>query len=436
MESSTIALIIIGIMMVLYITELLPIATTSLLACLALAVFGVIRLPDAFGGFGNDIVFLIAGMIVVGDALFETGVAGLISKKIISVVGANEKAFLGALIVVMIPISAFLSNTATAAMILPIAASAVAASGGKFKKKNIFMAVGMISVAGGGLTLVSSTPQLIAQGLLKEGGYGEIGFFEIALTGAPVFVLLAIYALTVGYWMTNKVFAFQEPEAGAAAISDAGADLAEYDSGKTQKKSRKEVARMYISIAALVFCVTGFISGLWTTGIVAMAGAIVCVVTGCISQEKVFNKMNWTTVVVMGCSFGIAAGLEQSGAGRLIAHGMIDLLGDRLSPWLLCATLALAAVILTNFMSSTATAALLVPIAALVALELGYDVKSIVLSVAIAANIGYATPISTPPLTMTLAAGYRFMDYVIYGGVFNILAYILVVLLFPLMLNI
>ena len=434
MESSTIALIIIGIMMVLYITELLPIATTSLLACLALAVFGVIRFTDAFGGFGNDIVFLIAGMIVVGDALFETGVAGLISKKIISVVGANERAFLAALIVVMIPISAFLSNTATAAMILPIAASAVAASGGKFKKKNTFMAVGMISVAGGGLTLVSSTPQLIAQGLLKEGGFGEIGFFEIALIGAPVFVFLAIYALTVGYWMTDKVFAFQEPADSAATISSVGSDAAEDDHGKTKKKTRKETARMYISIAALVFCVIGFISGLWTTGLVAMAGAIICVVTGCISQERVFNKMNWTTIVVMGCSFGFAAGLEQSGAGRLLAHGMIGLLGDNLSPWLLCAALALSAVILTNFMSSTATAALLVPIAAFVALELGYDVKSIVLSVAIAANIGYATPISTPPLTMTLAAGYRFMDYVKYGGIFNILAYILVILLFPLVL--
>ena len=435
MESSTTALIIIGVMMVLYITELLPIATTSLLACLALAVFGVIRFSDAFSGFGNDIVFLITGMIVVGDALFETGVAGLISKKIISIVGANERAFLGALIVVMIPFSAFLSNTATAAMILPIAASSVAASGGRFKKKNTFMAVGMISVAGGGLTLVSSTPQLIAQGLLKEGGYGEIGFFEIALTGAPVFVLLALYALTVGYWMTNKVFDLQESADSSAALSSAGSDTAATESVDTQKKSRKEVARMCISIAVLVFCVTGFISGLWTTGLVAMAGAVICVVTGCITQEKVFNKMNWTTVVIMGCSFGFAAGLEQSGAGRLIAHGMIDLLGDNLSPWLLCATLALAAVILTNFMSSTATAALLVPIAALVALELGYDVKSIVLSVAIAANIGYATPISTPPITMTLAAGYKFMDYVKYGGLFNILAYLLVVLLFPLVLN-
>jgi len=94
--------------------------------------------------------------------------------------------------------------------------------------------------------------------------------------------------------------------------------------------------------------------------------------------------------------------------------------------------LALVAVIITNFMSSTATAALLVPIAAIAALELGYDVKAAVVSVAIAANVGYATPIATPPLTMTLSGGYRFMDYVKFGGLFNVLAFILMIVLFPL----
>jgi di/tricarboxylate transporter len=145
--------------------------------------------------------------------------------------------------------------------------------------------------------------------------------------------------------------------------------------------------------------------------------------------------MNWTTVVIMGCSFGIAAGLEYSGAGIMIAHGMINLLGDAISPWLLASVLAFAAVLFTNFMSSTSTAALLIPIAAIVANELGYDVRSVVIAVAIAANIGYATPISTPPITMTLIGGYRFMDYVKFGGLFNLMAYVLVILLFPIFLN-
>lgn len=434
MDSSITAIIIIVVMMVLYITELLPIAATSLLACLAFAVFGIISFGDVFSGFGNDMVFLVVGMMVVGDALFETGVASYIGKRIVSLTGSNERALIAALIVVVIPISMFLSNTATVATMLPIAASAIAMSGGKLTKKNTYMTIAMVSVAGGGLTLVGSTPQLIAQGILTEGGYGSIGFFEFAIIGGPILALMVVYVLTLGYKLMKKVFVFHEvtdPIPDVAQTAQEEPADADY---KLHKYTSIAIIRMCISVAVLVFCVIGFITGLWTTGIVAMVGAVICVVTGCISQNKVFQKMSWTSVVILGCSFGVAAGLEQSGAGRMIAHGMLALLGENLTPWLLCAVLALVACVLTNFMSSTATAALLVPIAALVAVELGYNVKTIVMAVAIAVNIGYATPISTPPLTMTLSAGYRFMDYVKVGGLMNVMAYLLTIALLPLIL--
>ena len=428
MDNSTIALIIIGVMMILYFTEILPIATTSVLACLSLAVFGVIPYREALGGFGNDIVFLIMGMVVVGDALFETGVAALMGKKIISLVGTRERVFIGALFIVIIPISAFLSNTATVAMMLPVASSAIAASGGKLKKKDIFMIIGLISVVGGGLTLVGSTPQLIAQGLLIDGGHETIRFFELSYVGLPIILLLAVYLMTVGHSLKKKVFNFPEVEdniAGAEACNDE--DL---------KKTPVQISRMFISVAVLVFCVFGFIFELWTLGTVAMVGAVICVVTGCITQKNVFLKMNWTTVVIIGCSFGIAAGLDHSGLGVMAAQGMVRLLGDSISPWLLCVALSFVAVVFTNFMSSTATASLLVPIAAIAATELGYDVKSVVMSVAMATNIGYSTPVSTPPITMTLAGGYRFMDYVKFGGLFNILAFLLLIALLPIVTSI
>jgi len=424
-QSSTIALIIIGLLMVLFISEFLPIATTSILACLAMAVFGVITFPRAFAGFGNDIVFLMAGMMTVGNALFETGAAKAMGKIIIWAVGTNEKVFLAALILVSLPISAFLSNTATAAIMLPIAASAIAASGGKFTKKNTYMIVGMAAVTGGGLTLVSSPPQLIAQGMLEEGGHELMGFFDIGLFGLPLFILLIIFATTIGHKLQSKVFNFEEVPDVAPA---------------TEKKAEEEEPpinkrKMWTSVGVLAFCVTGFVFGWWSAGIVAMIGAVVCVATGCITQKKVFEKMDWTTIIIFGCSFGFAAGLEDSGAGEMIAQTTIRLLGDGITPWMLCAVLALIAVLLTNFMSSTATAALLIPIAVFSAVEMGYDVRSVVMAVAIASSIGYATPMSTPPMTMTLTGGYRFVDYIKVGGLFNLLAFILVVLLFPLVLN-
>ena len=424
MDASIIALIIIGAALILYITEIIPIATTSILACLALAIFGVIPINTAFAGFGNDIVYLMAGMVVVGSTLFETGVAQILGKKIIKLVGGSEKIFILVLIITATIPAAFLSNTAAAAMMLPVAAAAIAASRGRFSKKNTYMVVGIAAVTSGGLTVVGSPPQLIAQGFLQEGGHNTMGFFELSAFGLPVIALLLVFYFTIGAKLQKKVFNFPENTDADASLSAAPED-----------ETPKSRVKMFISVAVLIFCIIGFISGLWTMGIVAMLGASVCIVTKCISQKRAYQTMDWTTVIVIACSLGLSAGLDQSGAGLLIAETVVNFLGTDVNPWLLTAALAFIAVLLTNFMSSTATAALLIPIAATIAMQLGFDVKSVVMSVVIAGNISYATPVSTPPMTMTLAAGYRFMDYVKIGGLFTLLAYALIVLLFPLILN-
>ena len=416
MEPSTITLIIVGITLILYVTERIPIATTSIMACLAFAIAGIIPMNIAFAGFGNDVVFLIMGMMIVGSALYETGVAQFIGEKIISLVGSNVRAFSAAIILVSVGIGVFLNNSATAALMLPIAASAIAASKGALSKKNTFMMVGIAVCISGGIALVGSPPNLIAHAFLVEHDHGGFSFFELGWFGVPILALALGFFLTIGMRLQKKVFNFPEAVDIAPVKEDA--------------PPRNKV-KMCLSVAVLAFCIVGLISEWWRPGIVAMVGAALCVVTGCISQKKVFQKMDWTTVVIMGCSFGFAAALEQSGAGRMIANGMIGILGDNLTPWLLLSALAFISMVLTNFMSSTAAASMLVPIAAFAAMEVGFDIRAAVMIIAVATNIGYATPVSTPPMTMTLPAGYRFMDYVKVGGLFNLLAFLLVVALIP-----
>lgn len=430
MDTAVIALIIIGVALVLYITEVFSVATTSILAILAMVVFDVIPFSAAFGGFANDMVFLIVGMVIVGNTLFETGVAQILGKGIIRISQGNEKLFVVILILVATIPAAFLSNTAAAAMMLPVAASAVAASKGKFTKKNTFMVIGIAAVTSGGLTAVGSTPQLIARDRLVEAGIEPFSFFQLAWAGAPVIILLLVYYLTIGRMILKKT-ARPEDEAELALPTESEGIV----------EVERNPIKIWITLGVLVFCITGFISGgFWaldlSLGTIAMIGATICIATKCIGQKRVFETMDWTTVVVIGASLGLSAGLDESGAGAMVAQGMVGFLGENVSPWLLTAGLALIAVILGNFMSSTATAALLIPISMSVAIEMGIDVKSVVMAVVIACNISYATPVSTPPMTMTLSAGYKFVDYIKFGGLFNLLAYALVVLLFPLILNI
>lgn len=212
MEPSTIAIIIIMAVIVLYATEIIPLAVTSILACLAMGIFHVLPFKDAFAGFSNDIVMMVIGVVIIGEALFETGVARIIGETIISIVGTNERVFLLVIILIAAGLSAFLSNTATVAMLMPIVATAAAKSGGKITKKNTYMALGFAAVAGGACTLVGSTPQLVAQAILKETGNRPMGFFELGYGGIPRVILIVVYYLTIGYWLQKKVFKFPERE--------------------------------------------------------------------------------------------------------------------------------------------------------------------------------------------------------------------------------
>lgn len=426
MELSTITFIIFSVMLILFITEKIPIAVTAIAACIAFGIFGVVSIDAAFAGFGNDILFLITGMIIVGNALYQTGVVQLIGKTIIKLVGTNERLFILAIILVTVLFSLFINNSATASLMLPIATAAIAASNGKLTKKNTYLVVGIAACVGGGITLVGSPPQIIAQAYLADNGYDTMSFFEVGRFGIPVLILLIIFYMTFGLRLQKRVFNFPdvEDDKGIAAAGEA-----------ETSENKQSKAKMIIAVAILLFCIVGFLVELWSLGIVAMLGAVLCVATGCVSLKRIYEKMDWTTIIIIGCSFGFSAALRESGAGTLIASAVINALGDNLTLWLLCASFAFISMIITNFMSSTAAASILVPIAAIAASEVGLDVKAAVIIVAVATNIGYATPVSTPPITMTLSAGYRFRDYLKVGGLFNVMAFILVLALIPIVFD-
>ncbi|PWM38004.1 MAG: hypothetical protein DBX66_04500, partial [Clostridiales bacterium] len=210
MQPSTVAIIITVIAIVLYVTEIIPLPVTAVSACLLMGICGVTTYARSFSGFSNDILMMSAGMIIVGDTLFATGAARLIGTRIVRLFGRSERLFIGATVLITATLSAFLSNTATAAMMIPVMASAVAASNGRLSKRNTYMAVGFASIAGGGCTLIGSTPQLLAQGILEEGGYPACGFFDYAAAGIPKVLILLAYFLTVGYWLGKRVFDFEE----------------------------------------------------------------------------------------------------------------------------------------------------------------------------------------------------------------------------------
>ncbi len=198
------SIVILVIAMVLYISEVIPLAATAVLSCILLIIFKVVPASTVWNGLSSDVNLLIAGMIVVGAGIFESGLAMRIGQKILDVGRGNATILALTLFLVTMVLSAFLSNSATTATMLPVALALVAASKGKLHDKTLLMPMAAAAVTGGILTLAGSTPQVIVSGVLEKGGYRALTFFEVGKMGLILCGALLLYNFTLGKLLARK----------------------------------------------------------------------------------------------------------------------------------------------------------------------------------------------------------------------------------------
>ncbi|WP_300269864.1 SLC13 family permease [uncultured Flavonifractor sp.] len=421
MPQLVIALIITVLVIISFSVQVIPLPLTAMLGALAMVVFGIIEPADAISAFGSDTVMMVAGVIIIGNAIFETGLAEKLGASILNlpIIGGKEKRLLLIVMIIITVLSAFVSNTAAVAMFLPLVASIAQSSNGKIKKKNCYMAMGIASVVGGFCTQSGSTPQMVAQEILLEtDGLRGLTFFELTKIGILIAIVMFIYFLTVGYRLQERCFNFPEVP----------------NTSTTQQTVSQSTWKQVVSGLILVGCVIGFISGVLSFGIISLLSACACILTGCISQKRVFETMDWSTIIVLGGSIGFANGMEESGAVNLIGDALVNSFGQNGENVLLVfGMIILLTALLSNVMSNTATVAVLAPLGINVALKMGADPITFVIGIIIASNLAFATPIGTPPMTMVLIGGYRFSDYVKVGGLFNIIAVVVTIFAVPLL---
>jgi anion transporter len=399
-------IIIIG-MVVCFVTEIFPISVSALMGCMAFALSGIISYQSAFAGFSNDTVLMVAGAMVVGDAMFETGAAQYVGERIIKIVGYNEKRLIGVVVLGVGLLSAFCSNSATMAMFLPLIRSVSSMSGGKLKSKHIIMPMGLATMAGGCCTIVGSTPQLIAQSLLKDAGLRPFSFFELGIVGFPILFLMVVYFMTIGYRLICRYTEHLEQEYKVTEAS----------------QSVRLTPKIVISIAIMASMVIAMIAGIWTNGTVAIVAGIICIITGCIKANVAYSRMGWGSLIVIAATLGVGKGLTESGTALFVAEKIVWLLGGQPSVFLLLALVGILCTVLANLLSHTAALALVAPLFIPVASQLGIDATLLIFSVTCFINIGYSTPLGTASYQMTLSEGYKFNDYAKVGGLFNIIAY-------------
>lgn len=411
-----VTIFIIFLTLILFLMDRLPLAVTAMISAIALGLVGAMEWDRVYAGFSSTLVMLVLGMMIVGHALFKTGVVVIIGRAIMKTRFAKKESSLIILLMLIVGlISAFLSNTATVATFIPLIAAMVAASGGMLKNKNILMPVGMAASIGGTMTLVGSTAQPMINSVLLEYDQTPLAMFDFAWVAIPMMIVLTIYMATIGNKMQHKIYNFDD-------IVEKP-DISSFEDFKPNSKT-------YIAAITMILSIIGFITGVFPIEVIALMAAAVVLVTRCVEFKDTMKNIDWNTILLMAFAQGIAAGMNDSGAGNMLADAAVSVVGDNV--WVLFIVAILITVILTNIMSNTAVAAMMAPIFIVISVNIGYEPYVFMMGIALAANASIATPIGGTAMSQVLVGGYRFRDYIKIGGPITVILTIMIIIITPL----
>lgn len=422
MNPSTITLLFLLFAILMFVTEKLPLGLTSMIVCCGLVVTGVLDVKTAFAGFIDSNVILFVAMFIVGGALFETGMAGRIGS-IVTRFAKGERTLIAAIMIIVGFMSGVLSNTGTAAVLIPVVTGIAAKSG--YSRSRLLMPLVFAAAMGGNLSLIGAPGNLIAQSGLQEIGL-SFGFFEYSIVGLPILIAGILFYTTIGFsFLPNHPAPAEETVCPMPEEAIAAENVPAW-------KQIVSLVVLILTLLAMIFekqigvklCVSGCI------------GALVLILTGVISEGNALKAIDLRTIFLFGGTLSLAAALAETGAGELIAHTVIRALGSQPSPYLLTFTVFILCCALTNFMSNTATTALMVPICLSIAQGMGADPRAVLMACVIGGSCAYATPIGMPANTMVVGiGGFHFRDFVKAGlpliGIATIISMIILPVAFP-----
>ena len=392
---AVITLIVLVAAAVLFITEKIPVPLTAMLCLAVLVLTGIVTPADAIAGFSNSTVILLISMILVGGALFETGVTEKVAKAALKV-AKTEKQMIMVVFWLGVVLSALLNNTGVMAMMIPLLLGLQASVG--YSASKLMMAGFLGVMCGGRLTLVGdATVNSIAQNAIVELG-GTFGAFDIGRIGLPITVLTFLWLLFYGW----------------KKLPDCKANT----ENSVFKSDEKKSAPVWQQIASVVVIALVFV-GMCVTGkigiplyMIAMLGAIAVCAMRILKGKTVYNLIDMKTVFLYVGMLPLGAALKSTGAAQMIADLVANICGGTGNVYLITAVVFLVSCFMTQFTSNVVTINLLVPIVVAIGETLGVSPAALIVTATIAATCGYVSPVACPPATIIYGnGGFKFKDY-------------------------
>lgn len=435
-------------MAVWWMTEAVAIPVTALLPLVLLPAFGILSMADAAAPYASDLIFLFMGGFLLAVAMEHHGLHRRIALGIVAAVGTGPRRIVLGFMLATAFLSMWISNTATAAMMMPIGVAVAALFGARPSEDDpgsvgplgvaLMLGIAYASSIGGVATLIGTPPNAVLAGAAQELLGVEVGFGRWMLVGVPV----AAVMLPLTWLLLVNVL-----HPPGAVRGDAAELLAAERSGLGARSKGETIVATVFVLTALAwilrepkvigsFTLPGIAT--WLPEVrdstIAMAGAMALFLfpldlrRGRFTLEwPVARRIPWGVLVLFGGGLSLARAMDRSGLAAWIGGGVESL--SSVPPIVLFLVVATLFVYLTEVTSNTATATMAMPIMAGAAMGLGEPALPFMATAAMAASMAFMLPVATPPNAIVFGSGLLSIQQMVRAGFWLNLISIVVVTL-------
>jgi sodium-dependent dicarboxylate transporter 2/3/5 len=370
---------------VLWVSELVPLFVTSLAIPVVLVVSDVASAGAALAPFFHPIIALFFGGFLMAEAMRRVELDRLVALNLMARFGRTPVTLFAAMLAVSAGLSMWMSNTAATAVLLPIAMATTAPLGNPGYRRAVVLGLAFAATIGGVGSAIGTPANPLAIEFLSDFAGRDtsfVGWFPIGLPMVVVFLPI------MGAYLWWRIGARVDAERFIAARRVAVRELAE--AGPVTRDQ-------LVVVAVFVGVMLSWLTQTWhdvDTGIIALSGALVLFVVGRLEPDDL-GRVSWPSLLTFGGGLAMGLFLLETGTADWIAT-RLDVLDGLWSP-LTVAIVALLALALTTVASNTATAAVLIPLSIPLAGVLGLDPVLLVMTIAVASSLDFALVVGTPP---------------------------------------
>ncbi|NND70023.1 MAG: DASS family sodium-coupled anion symporter [Rhodothermales bacterium] len=395
---------VVALMATWWITEAIPISATALIPVVAFPLLGVVSLQDATSPYADPIIFLFMGGFLIALSMQKWDLHRRIALYIIRCVGTSPAGLVGGFMIAAALLSMWISNTATALMLLPVGLSVVhlAERTPGFSKQSVFPVVLLLGIAygcniGGMATIIGTPPNALLAGFIKQEYGTDISFVKWMMVGVP----LLLVSLPLAYFILIRV-SFSLKITDLVGVDD----LVATEVHQIGRMSREEMAvALVFSGTALLWIfrplLMNLIPGLSDAGIAMLGGLILFLIPSSSRQGEFLldwetaRRLPWETLILFGGGLSLASAFTKTGLSTWIG---VLLQGAGSLPIVVVVLITSSVIIfLTELTSNTATTATLLPVVAALAVAIGHDPMLLAVPAVLSASCAFMLPVATPP---------------------------------------